>query len=290
MKRIVRLLAFMLISLLVILIGLNLGLAWMMVSAMTHPFCQTPKTPDNFPAYEEHWLTTEDGISIRTWYYPSKNSAAIITFGGMNGSLGNRLPPVDFLIHDGYGVLQIDSRACAQPSAPVTQGHDELYDAEAALGFLLSRPEIDPQRIGVTGFSMGGATALRVMARHPEIRVAVRDGGFSNLGKLLSPQDSQSIPEQILQSTITILYKFRSGIDPWKVDPIADLQRISPKPVLLIYGEHEADQGWEQYDSAGENVELWIVPGGSHGRNFQVEPEAYSQRVRSFFDNVLLGK
>lgn len=290
MKRFLRLSIFAIAALLVLLSVINFGSAWILVTAMTHPFCQTPHILDEIPTPEEHWLTADDGVSIRIWYYPSQNGAAVMTFGGMNGSLGNRLPPAAYLIRAGYGVVQVDSRACAQPSAPVTQGHDELYDAEAALEFLLSRPEIDPQRIGVAGFSMGGATALRVTARHPEIQAAVRDGGFSNLGKLLTPQDSQSIPTQILQSTIFIFYKFRSGVDPWEVDPITDLQLISPRPALLIYGEHEAAAGWEQYDSADENVELWIVPNGRHGRNYLVEPDAYAQRVLDLFDQALLKK
>ena len=290
MKRIFRLLIFASVSLAVILIGMNFGLSWMMVSAMTHPFCQTPSNIPGLTAPEENWLPTEDGISIRTWYYPSQNGAAVITFGGMGGSLGDRLPPIAFLVQAGYGILQIDSRACAQPSAPVTQGYDELHDAEAALEFLLGRPEIHHRKIGVAGFSMGGASALRFSARHPEIEAIVRDGGFSNLGELLSPKESQSIPEQILQFTIFKLYKIRSGIDPWEVDPIADLQLIDPRPVLLIYGEHEAEHGWEQYHSVGGNVELWIVPGGSHGQNHQIAAGEYAQRVGNFFDKFLLGK
>ena len=290
MKRIFRLLIFASVTLAIILIGMNFGLSWIMVSAMTHPFCQTPSNIPGLAAPEEHWLATEDGISIRAWYYPSRNGAAVITFGGMGGSLGNRLPPVDFLVRAGYGVLQIDSRACAKPSAPVTQGHDELYDAEAALEFLLEQPEIHPRRIGAAGFSMGGASALRVSARHPEIQAIVRDGGFSNLGELLIPKESQSLPEQILQSTIFKLYTFRSGIDPWKVDPIADLKLISPRPVLLIYGEHEAEYGWEQYHSSNEDVELWIVPDGSHGQNHQIAAGEYTKRVGDFFDRFLLGK
>lgn len=288
MKRVLRLIIFTGFSLAVILGGVNFGLAWTMATAMTHPFCLNPQPIDGLPSPEEHWLSTKDGISIRVWYYPAQNGAMIIAFGGMGGSLGVQLPPVAHLIQAGYGVIQVDSRACAQPSVPVTQGYNELYDGEAVLEFLLSRPEVDPNRIGIIGFSMGGATALRVAASHPEIQSVVRDGGFSNLGVLLSPQDSQLLPAQILKGTILMFYKLRSGIDPWLVDPIADLELINPRPVLLIYGEHEAAGGWEQYLSADEHVDLWIVPNGSHGRNHIVSPEEYIQRVLGFFDQSLL--
>ncbi len=288
MKRLLRLIIFAIVILGVIFIVLNFGLAWILVTAMTHPICQSPHTIEGVTPPEEHWLTTEDEISIRIWYYPSQNGAAVITFGGMSGSLGNRLPPAAPLIQAGYGVVQMDSRSCAQPSASVTQGYDELYDGKAAYEFLLSRPEVDPERIGVMGFSMGGATALRVAAHQPEIGAVVRDGGFSNLGILLSPQDTQTLPARVLQATIYIFYKYRSGFDPWEVDPVADLRQIDPRPVLLIYGEHEAEEGWKQTESASNNVELWVVPDGSHGRNHQAAPEEYAQRVLDWFDRALL--
>jgi dipeptidyl aminopeptidase/acylaminoacyl peptidase len=170
----------------------------------------------------------------------------------------------------------------------VTQGYDELYDAQAALEFLFNRSEIDPQQIGAAGFSMGGATALRAAARQPEIRAVVRDGGFSNLGRLLSPEDTQSFPAYFQKATILMLYRLRSGIDPAEVDCISDLAAINPRPVLLIYGEHEAAAGWEQSEASGKNVDLWIVPNGAHGSNHLVAPDEYVQRVLNFFDQALL--
>jgi dienelactone hydrolase len=169
----------------------------------------------------------------------------------------------------------------------VTQGRDELYDAEAALDFLLARPEVDPDRIGAMGFSMGGATALRVAAVRPKIRGVGRDGGFSNLGELLAPAENDSAVIRIHKRTILWLYRLRSGIDPWAVSPIDDLDAIAPRPVLLIYGEYEAAAGLEQAQASGENVQLWIVPGGAHGRNHLAAPDAYPQRVLDFFNAAL---
>jgi dipeptidyl aminopeptidase/acylaminoacyl peptidase len=287
MNRILRLFIFVVFTVAVAYIAIDLGLAWIMVSGMTHPGCRAQQALDQLRLPEEHWLNTEDGISIRIWYYPSQNGAAILAFGGMAGSLGNQLPPVAPLIRAGYGVVQVDNRNCARPSAPVTLGGNELYDAEAALEFLLSRPEIDPDRIGAFGFSMGGATAIRVAARHPQIQSVVRDGGFSNLGDLLSPKNTQSFPARIYQSTVWMLFLNRSGIDPWKVSPMDDLASISPRPVLLIYGELEAEAGIEQSGAGDETVELWIVPGGTHGQNHILAPVEFEGRVLNFFEQTL---
>ncbi|MBU1661719.1 MAG: acetylxylan esterase [Chloroflexi bacterium] len=288
-RHVLRLTIFAAVTLVAALAALDVGLAWIFVSGMTHPGCRQPQLVAGLPAPETHWLPTQDGLALRVWYYPSQNGAAILVFGGLTGSLGDSLPPVIPLIRAGYGVLQIDSRACANPPAPVTLGGNEIYDAGAALEFLLSRPEVDSERIGAIGFSMGGATALRAAAANPQIRTVVRDGGFSNLGELLSPAESASIPQLIFQSTVLAIYQYQTGVDPWAVDPIGDLPAISPRPVLLIFGEHEAASGREQFEAAREPKELWIVPGGTHGRNQIVAPEEYERRVFEFFEGEMGG-
>ncbi len=272
-----------------ILTALNFALAWMLVAAMTHPPCRDPVPLKGLPLPVERWLPAADGVEIRVWYYPSQNGAAVITFGGMGGALGERLPPAAFLVEAGYGVLQVDTRACARPPAAVTQGYDERYDGEAALDFLLARPEVEAGRIGAMGFSMGGASALSLAAHRSEIRAVVRDGGFANLGALLAPAEGDSAAMRLHKRTILALYRLRAGFDPWEVSPADDLKAVAPRPVLLIYGEAEAAAGLAQADAGGANLQLWIVPDGAHGRNHLVAPEAYRRRVLDFFDAALPG-
>jgi cephalosporin-C deacetylase len=45
-------------------------------------------------------------------------------------------------------------------------------DAWRGIDFLLSRPEVDPTRIGVTGSSQGGGLTICTAARRPEVRAA----------------------------------------------------------------------------------------------------------------------
>lgn len=283
-----RLSFFTVIVITIAILVINISLASEFINSLIFPACQHPQSLPAYNQPEEYWLETQDGVSIRIWYYPSKNGAAILTFGGLTGSLGDKIPPVQFLLQEGYGILQVDTRACAIPPAPVTLGADELYEAESALYFLLDRPEVDPNRIGVMGFSMGGATAIRLAARHTEVNALVRDGGYSNLETLLTPPGKVSPLQKLFQSTVYLYFNWRTGVDPWSISPIEDLPEISPRPVFLIYGEGELGPGLEQFESPGESKELWIVPGGAHGQNHVAQPGEYQFRVLNFFEKALL--
>ncbi len=262
--------------------------AWGFTHNLTNPHCPDHQLPTGIYQPQEHWLTTLDGIEIRIWYYPSSNQAAVITFGGLTGSLGDRVPPVNALLQAGFGIVQVDTRACARPPALVTLGANEVYDAQAALDFLQAAPEVDPDRIGAMGFSMGGATAIRLAARQTTIRGVVRDGGYASLEELFQPHKGDPLTARLLRIMMGLIFYWQTGIEIQAVQPIEALQKISPRPVLLIYGESEADSGLAQFQASDETVSLWIVPGGSHGKNHLIASQEYQQRLLDFFNATLL--
>jgi len=268
------------------------GSAWIYAYALTNPRCsQNPPPASNLPEPNEIMLHTQDGLDIRAWYYPPQNGAVLLALDGPGGSLGGGLPPVAFLVERGYGALQFDSRACAQPMSAVTLGGKEILDVRAGLDFLLTQPEVE--RIGAYGFSMGGVTAIRSAARYPEIGAIVAEGGFHNLGiDFIEPARHKPITENLMLYAIAGTFWVNTGVNPWQISPIDDLPRISPRPVLLIYGEYElaSGRGRAQYNAAGEPKELWVVPGGGHGRNHLAAPGEYQQRVLDFFDQYLLDR
>lgn len=290
--RITRLAVFTLIISLLFYLVANLSFAGLYISALTHPGCNpTPAPIPNISPPEEHILLTADGLRIRSWYYPPQNGVVLLALGGPGGSLGQNLPPAGFLLHSGFGLIQIDSRACAQPAAAVTLGANELMDAEAALTFLRSRPEVE--QIGAYGFSMGGVTAIRTAARHREIAGVVAEGGYFNMGKdFVEPEKSKPLYLSVFLYTVAGLFRCQYGINPWEISPVDDLPRINPRPVLLIYGEYELNDGHGdiQFAAAKEPRQLWIVPGSTHGTNYLVAQQEYERRVLEFFNLALVGR
>lgn len=276
------------LGILIALLILSILPPWIFTYALTHPGCNDPNPIAGLPQPKEHLLRTADGLALRAWYYPSKNKAGIIALGGMGGSLGTNLPPVEILVRQGYGILQIDGRACAQPAAPVTLGYWEAQDAATGYAFLRNQPEIDTQRIGVYGFSMGGAAAIRFASREPGVAAVVVDGGYSNLGENFAGYGQGGMPTRWMGFISGLAFRLQTGIDPFTSNPAGDISAISPRPLLLIYGEAEAGSPLNTlWQAAGLPKERWIVPGGSHGRNHLAAPDEYFRRVVEFFNLAL---
>jgi len=100
------------------------------------------------------------------------------------------------LVRRGYVVLLFDFRAHGESSGSRTSlGYHEQKDVLAALSILKAREEIDLQRIGIYGFSMGGSTAILTAAQSGAFSAVVADSAFTSLKdqgedrghKLLSP-------------------------------------------------------------------------------------------------------
>ena len=290
-RRFLRLAVLILLVSVSVYLAANLGLAWVYSYALTHPGCNpAPKKLAALPAPEVIWLTSSDGRSLQAWYYPGSNGAGILAAGGMGGALGDSLPPIEFLVREGYSVLQIDTRACATPPAPVTLGGKEVDDLRLGLNFLIGQPDI--KRIGVFGFSMGAAATIRLAAAQPEVTAVVAEGGYYNLGNdFTEPDVSESAPRKLFLYCIALSYWVQSHVNPWQISPLDELERLSPRPVFLIYGEHEAGSGRAQlqFSAAKEPKDLWIVPGGDHGSNHLIAPEQYQQKISAFFNRHLLG-
>ncbi len=81
-----------------------------------------------------------------------------------NGTVGDFAPLgqlADYLTRRGVAVLRFDDRGTGQSTgAPLATTAELVGDAQAALNFLRTRPEIDLQHLGLLGHGEGGNVAL----------------------------------------------------------------------------------------------------------------------------------
>jgi cephalosporin-C deacetylase-like acetyl esterase len=102
----------------------------------------------------------------------------------------------------------------------------EGWDGIRALDYLLSRPEVDPQRIGCCGHSGGGTQTMYLCALEPRIKAAVVvEGHTENLaGANYEPPGAYADAEQ------NIIGGLKIPIDRGDL-----LAAFAPKPLLILY-------------------------------------------------------
>ncbi|HTP09248.1 MAG TPA: alpha/beta hydrolase, partial [Anaerolineae bacterium] len=69
---------------------------------------------DHGLTYEDVILTTHDGITLKGWYLPSHNGAAVILLHGYGGNRLEMLDRAALLAKHGYGALLYDERASGE--------------------------------------------------------------------------------------------------------------------------------------------------------------------------------
>jgi fermentation-respiration switch protein FrsA (DUF1100 family) len=274
-------------------VGLVVGLSWWQADAFLHPPRRLPaETPASRGLdYRDVAFRATDGLTLRGWYLPSQNGAAIIVGHGIGG---NRvLEPAEMLARHGYGVLTFDWRAHGESDGDLcTFGYHEVRDVAGALAWLQEQPGLDPQRIGMLGESMGAVTAIRAMSHLSDLQAVVAQSPYVDLRESARNiwRDS-GLPAFPFVPLQIALGEWRTGLDLDDMQPLADIAAISPRPIFILAGGQDPitgpDAGQRYYDAAGEPKELWFEPDLGHLAFSQVYPDEYERRVVGFFDAAL---
>jgi hypothetical protein len=229
-------------------------------------------------------FTTEDGIALAATYVPSTNRAAVIVFPG-----ATRVDEATMIARHGYGVLLVEPRGQGASGGDVVRWAGDL-DLHAAVAYLRSRPDVDAERIGAIGFSIGGETLIEAAAQRDGIKAVVSEGAGERVGEIDASGLQRilvAIPMAVMTAAMTVFQNH--GPPPAIVDRIG---LIAPRPVFLIYAD--PGQGGESvrqpkyFASAGEPKAIWKVPGSRHTGGLEAEPAEYERRVIAFFDDALL--
>jgi pimeloyl-ACP methyl ester carboxylesterase len=103
----------------------------------------------------------------------------------------------DYLTRNGIVVLRADDRGVGKSTGSFTgwTTADFATDAEAGVGFLKTRPEVSPHKIGLVGHSEGAIIAPMLAARDPDVAFIVMMAGPGVAGKEILPQQTLLILE-----------------------------------------------------------------------------------------------
>src|SRR5215203_3404437 len=265
-------------------------LVWLIVFPIgfSYGYTHTGRTavaPDLRVPYESVTVTTTDSLELTASYVPSKNRAAVILFPGATRSDESRM-----LIRHGYGVLLLDPRGQGASEGDTVRWAGDR-DLLAGAEFLRTRPDVDPDRIGGYGFSIGGEILLEAAAQSDAFRAVVSEGAGERVGEadVSGPAQWLVRPMQgVMTGALTVFSNH--GPPPPIVDRIG---LIAPRPVFLIYADPgmggESNRQPKYYAAAGGPKAMWKVPGSEHTGGIDAQPAEYERRVVGFFDRSLLS-
>ena len=267
------------------------GISYLYTGLFTRTPCvRASRTPADIGLthFEEVTFQTLDGVTAHGWYVPPLNGAVVVLMPGLGGARDGMFDDAAILARHGYGLLMYDPRVCNVPGSRNSLGYVETNELLGAVEYLSHRPDAPPH-IGALGFSEGGVTVIRGAARDERIRAVVAEGGFHDLAQHVYHGNQSPLVRRFIEWQVLMFFRLDTGIDPAQISSVTDIGRIGPRPLLLIYGENEAERGGAEllYNAAQQPKELWIVPGAGHGGYIGVAPQEYERRVVTFFDKAL---
>ena len=161
----------------------GLGLIWITQRSLIYfPTQAVPDASAVLVGVEEVTYPTEDGLTLAAWFVPATGEAnawTVVVFNGNAGNRAHRTPLAEALAGRGFAVLLVDYRGYGgNPGRPTESGL--AADAQAAVAYLRSRSDVDPDRLAYFGESLGAAVALS-LARHQAPAALVLRSPFTSL-------------------------------------------------------------------------------------------------------------
>lgn len=244
--------------------------------------------------YRDVPMTAADGVALAAWYVPSTNGAAVVLRHGAGSTRSDVLEHAAVLARHGYGVLMMDARGHGlSEGVAMDFGWYGDVDISAGVDFLAAQPEVDAERIGAVGLSMGGEEVIGAAASDPRIRVVVAEGATAR-----TPQDKAwmprvyglagSIQQHIDNVTYSVADALTSASTPTSLrSAVAD---AAARPMLLIAGEaveEEPHAAREIQSGSPATVSVWVVEGAPHVGGLATQPQEWQERVTGFLDGAL---
>lgn len=217
--------------------------------------------------------TSDKTNYIHGWWIPAATQEAPVwLFLHGNGStIGDEVKRPFWFHQLGYSTFMIDYRGYGRSSGKFPTESSVYTDVEAALNYLTQVRKIPAERIFVYGHSLGGAIAIDLALRYPEIAGLVVEGTFTSMRLMVNHLYSHFLifpVDLLLNQRFDSLHKVRS------------LQM----PILFIHGTADrlvpAHMSQTLFEAAPEPKQLLLVPEAGHHNVGELGGVQYLQAIR----------
>jgi len=291
---IVRLLVPVFLTVLLLLLLISAGVLTDVVHP-THSLEVINPSDYHMYAVDFTWDGAGDDV-LQGWYIRGSNqSPLIILCHGYDTNRTEVLSLASRLRDYGYNIFVYNLRGHGLSGQAVSSlGLKEVEDLHKAVEKLVQRPEVDFNRIGVYGSSLGAFVALKASKGKPHMRVLVLDSVYPNIETFISMkvEDIVGFRTSLLSFFVRMLYRlyFRAPFD--LVSAEITPEEYSGKSILFITGKDKASAGLAKetrrlYTNFKCRKEILNLANSRESLLFGEEKHRYDQFVLDYFRKEL---
>ena len=242
--------------------------------------------------YEKVSLTTQDGLNLKGWFIPKRNSNKAVVIGhGLGANKSNFLSLVELWESLNYNILIFDFRGHGESSGhTISFGYKEKYDIRAAFDYLNKEKNFSAKNIVGYGVSFGGASLIQAVSDGAGFEKIITDSSFASIDTMASKVVERMgfVPAFLRESIKNLGLAFVSlelGFNIDRSSPIRVVDSIKI-PWLIIHGKKDIliprQEAISLYGCGNANKKLFLVDSGEHYTT--IDDVQYTYKLMEFLN------
>ena len=223
--------------------------------------------------FDEVYFVTQDGVRLHGWFVPGESGLTLLWCHGNAGNISHRLENLA-LVHQelGVNIFLFDYRGYGRSEGRPSEKGTYL-DAEAALGYLNSREDVDSSRILYFGRSLGAAVAVELTTQQPPSAL-ILESPFPSIA-YMARRHYPFLPVWPLLRT--------------KYDALSKMAQIDV-PLLILHGDRDdivpLEAGRKLFEAAGGDKAFYTIRDAGHNDTYLMGGQAYFDALRCFVQGL----
>jgi pimeloyl-ACP methyl ester carboxylesterase len=238
---------------------------------------------------------TSDRNSLEGWFIPSIRGAPVIFLcHGFKSNRAELLTLASTFQENGYHLFLFDFRGHGNSRISLSSlGIMETRDLLSAIETITARPEVDPNRVGAWGVSLGAYVALSAATLSNKIQTLVVDSPFESPDQFVEMQTpgALGIDYWVFQKLSVLGFRLLNLRDhPGKGTLRSSLSMLSGKDKLFITSEEPnglESQTLNLFNLSPQPKELLRVKYSRTAMLYDIDRKSYENSVLEFFKKYL---
>lgn len=257
--------------------------------------------PYQVRAYDTVHFPSRDGrVQLSGFYLPAEGGGPVVIVVHGTSDCKRRpyvLLAAGMLHRAGIGALTLDLRNHGDSDADdglQAAGAKEYQDVLGAWDWLRTEQGVPAARIGLMGYSLGGASVILAAGAEPGVAAVWADSAFADARLWLDARLSGTPIMRPFGALSMAVGGAVSGVSMLASRPMDAAGRLGARPLFLTHGDADGVVPVEHLSlleaaarAGGTPVETWLVPGADHIQAITRDSGEYERRLAAFFSSAL---